>query len=50
MRPEELKMLLHSLLSNWEDEVVEFKRGGKGFSTRKSRLALCHVASQPPFP
>lgn len=33
MRPEELKMLLHSLLSNWEDEVVEFKRGGKGFST-----------------
>ena len=33
MRPEELKMLLHSLLSNWEDEVVEFKRGGAGFST-----------------
>ena len=33
MRPEELKMLLYSLLSNWEDEVVEFKRGGKGFST-----------------
>ena len=33
MRPEELKMLLHSLLSRWEDEVVEFKRGGKGFST-----------------
>lgn len=33
MRPEELKMLLHSLLSKWEDEVVEFKRGGAGFST-----------------
>ena len=33
MRPEELKALLHTLLSNWEDEVVEFKRGGKGFST-----------------
>ena len=33
MRPEELKMLLHSLLYNWEDEVVEFKRGGAGFST-----------------
>ena len=32
MKPEELKTLLHSLLSKWEDEVVEFKRGGKGFS------------------
>ena len=29
MKPEELKALLYSLLSNWEDEVVEFKRGGK---------------------
>ena len=28
MKPEELKALLYSLLSNWEDEVVEFKRGG----------------------
>ena len=33
MKTEELKTLLHSLLSNWEDEVVEFKRGGAGFST-----------------
>ena len=33
MTTEELKTLLHSLLSNWEDEVVEFKRGGAGFST-----------------
>ena len=33
MKTEELKTLLHALLSNWEDEVVEFKRGGKGFST-----------------
>ncbi len=33
MKPEELKPLLLSLLSNWEDEVVEFKRDGKGFST-----------------
>jgi len=50
MKSEELKVFLRSFLSRWEDEVVEFKRGGKGFSTRKSRLALCHVASQPPFP
>ncbi len=28
MKPEELKALLYSLLSNWEDEVVGFKRGG----------------------
>ncbi len=33
MKPEELKTLLYALLSNWEDEVVEFKRGGMGFST-----------------
>ena len=33
MKAEELKRLLHSILSNWEDEVVEFKRGGAGFST-----------------
>lgn len=41
MRPEELKMLLHSLLPNWEDEVVEFKRGGKGFSTGEVDEYLC---------
>ena len=28
MMTDELKTLLHSLLSMWEDEVVEFKRGG----------------------
>ena len=33
MTTEELKTFLYSLLSNWEDVVVEFKRGGKGFST-----------------
>ena len=33
MKVEELKSFLHSLLSRWEDEVVEFKRGGAGFST-----------------
>ncbi len=33
MTTEELKTLLHSLLSRWEDDVVEFKRGGNGFST-----------------
>ena len=40
MRPEELKMLLLSLLSNWEDEVVEFKRGGKGGSIGEIALPL----------
>ena len=33
MTTEEMKTFLYSLLFNWEDEVVEFKRGGKGFST-----------------
>lgn len=33
MKPDEQKTLLHSLFSNWADEVVEFKRGGRGFST-----------------
>ena len=33
MKSEELKVFLRSFLSRWEDEVVEFKRGGKGFST-----------------
>ena len=40
MKTEELKTLLHSLLSNWEDEVVEFKRGGAGFSTGEIGVAL----------
>ena len=30
MKLEEQKTFLHSLLPKWEDEVVEFKRGGKG--------------------
>ena len=33
MKTEELKSSLYSLLSRWEDEVVEFKRAGAGFST-----------------
>ena len=33
MTQEELKSLLDALLSQWENEVVEFKRGGRGFST-----------------
>ena len=33
MTTEELMTLLDSLLLQWEDEVVEFKRAGKGFST-----------------
>ena len=33
MTQEELKSLLDVLLAQWENEVVEFKRGGKGFST-----------------
>lgn len=33
MTQEELRSLLNALLSQWENEVVEFKRGGKGFST-----------------
>ena len=30
---QELKELLDKLISRWEDEVVEFKQGGAGFST-----------------
>ena len=33
MTQEELGSLLDALLAEWENEVVEFKRGGKGFST-----------------
>ena len=33
MTQEELRSLLDTLLSQWENEVVEFKRGGRGFST-----------------
>jgi predicted HTH transcriptional regulator len=33
MTQEELERLLDSLLAQWENEVVEFKRAGKGFST-----------------
>ena len=33
MTKEELERLLDSLLAQWENEVVEFKRAGKGFST-----------------
>ena len=40
MKTEELKTLLHSLVANWEDEVVEFKRGGAGFSTGEIGVAL----------
>ena len=28
-----LSNLLYRLIDNWEDEVVEFKRGGEGFSS-----------------
>ena len=30
---DEMKGLLQQLISDWENEVVEFKRGGAGFST-----------------
>ena len=33
MTEEELKGLLEQLIRDWENEVVEFKRGGEGFST-----------------
>ena len=33
MTQEELGSLLNALLSQWENEVVEFKRVGRGFST-----------------
>ena len=42
MKSEELKALLYSFLSNWEDEVVEFKCGGAGFSTGEIGVALVH--------
>jgi len=33
MTNEDLMNLLDSLLAQWENEVVEFKRAGRGFST-----------------
>ena len=40
MKSEELKVFLRSFLSRWEDEVVEFKRGGKGGSIGEIGVAL----------
>ena len=33
MNPDEMNALLASLIDGWENEVVEFKAGGDGFST-----------------
>ena len=33
MTNDEKKNILYSLLANWENEVVEFKSGGSGFSS-----------------
>ena len=33
MTSEELRDLLTALVSGWENDVVEFKEGGAGFST-----------------
>ena len=44
----ELTELLDKLISRWEDEVVEFKQGGAGYSTHdigKSFSALSNEAN-----
>lgn len=41
-----LKQLLHSLIERWESEVVEFKRGGKGFSTSDLGKYLSALANE----
>jgi ATP-dependent DNA helicase RecG len=48
MKPEELKPLLESLISDWESEVVEFKQAGSDFDTDKIGRyfsALCNEAN-----
>ncbi len=46
MDEQALKQLLHSLIERWESEVVEFKRGGKGFSTSDLGKYLSALANE----
>lgn len=46
MDEQALKPLLHSLIERWESEVVEFKRGGKGFSTSELGKYLSALANE----
>lgn len=46
MDEQALNQLLHSLIERWESEVVEFKRGGKGFSTSDLGKYLSALANE----
>ncbi len=46
MDEQALQQLLHSLIERWESEVVEFKRGGKGFSTSDLGKYLSALANE----
>ncbi|WP_244287680.1 RNA-binding domain-containing protein [Vreelandella nigrificans] len=46
MDEQALKQLLHSLIERWESEVVEFKRGGKGFFTSDLGKYLSALANE----
>ncbi|WP_228462268.1 RNA-binding domain-containing protein [Alloalcanivorax profundimaris] len=46
MDEQALTELLHSLIERWESEVVEFKRGGKGFSTSDLGKYLSALANE----
>lgn len=46
MDEQALKQLLYSLIERWESEVVEFKRGGKGFSTSDIGKYLSALANE----
>ncbi|WP_227369011.1 RNA-binding domain-containing protein [Halomonas sp. M20] len=46
MDEQALTQLLHSLIERWESEVVEFKRGGKGFSTSDLGKYLSALANE----
>lgn len=46
MDEQALEQLLHSLIERWESEVVEFKRGGKGFSTSDLGKYLSALANE----
>ncbi len=46
MDEQALKQLLRSLIERWESEVIEFKRGGKGFSTSDLGKCLSALANE----
>ncbi|MDR2880356.1 MAG: putative DNA binding domain-containing protein [Azoarcus sp.] len=46
MEPAQLNTVLEQLIATWENEVVEFKRAGDGFSTDEIGRYFCALANE----